>query len=507
MSSISRRKLLQRTATAGALSVALTGCEEVISSAGRRLGQAVPDAVALPAGSRIDLSFHLISRAGYGPWPGDLERVRTMGTAAWVEEQLNPDSIDDTACALRARRFETMHAAPGTCYEYRKPVLREEMARHALLRAVYSRRQLFEVMVSFWTDHLNINIEKGDCIYLKPHDDREVVRKHALGKFRDLIRASATSPAMLVYLDGKENARAKPSDVPNENYGRELLELHTLGVHGGYTQQDVFETARCLTGWRVRTRMRKGTVYLDPTLHDDGVKTVLGQVIPAGQGGEEDLEDVVDVVCGHPSTARHIATKLAQRFVSEQPPASLVHRIAATFTETSGDIRSTLRELFASEEFAASAGTKFKTPFRFVASALRAVGADTHAHGPLIEYLTGMGQGIFQYPTPDGYPDEAAPWMGTLLWRWNFAFALAAGQVPSVKVPVEKLVAAVGAGEGGEGTLVERLFRHVAGRVPTPAERDPLSRGAADLTPGAATSGATQAIVGLVMAAPAFQRY
>jgi uncharacterized protein (DUF1800 family) len=157
------------------------------------------------------------------------------------------------------------------------------MARHTLLRAVYSRRQLFEVMVSFWTDHLNINIEKGDCIYLKPHDDREVIRRHALGRFRDLIRASATSPAMLVYLDGKENTRARDSDVPNENYARELLELHTLGVHGGYSQADVFEVARCLTGWR-RTGMRKGTVYHDRNMHDDGAKRVLGHAIPAGQG-------------------------------------------------------------------------------------------------------------------------------------------------------------------------------------------------------------------------------
>jgi uncharacterized protein (DUF1800 family) len=506
VSRFSRRQLLWSSAATTAAAVTLTGCEEAISRATQRLGQSVPDSIALPAAEQIDPAFHLIFRAGYGPWPGDLEHIRAMGPTAWIEQQLHPDTIDDTACALRARRFETAHHHPGTCYEYKKPVLREEMARHTLLRAVYSRRQLFEVMVSFWSDHLNINIEKGDCIYLKPHDDREVIRKHALGKFRDLIRASATSPAMLVYLDGKENTRAGPDDVPNENYARELLELHTLGVHGGYTQRDVFEVARCLTGWRLRTGMRKGTVYHDSKLHDGGEKKVLGQTIAAGQGGAKDLEQVIDIVCRHPSTAGHIATKLAQRFVSEQPPASIVEKLAAVFTETDGDIKALLRTLLTSAEFAASAGAKFKPPLRFVVSALRAVGADTHAHGPLIEYLTGMGQGVFQYPTPDGYPDEAAPWMGTLLWRWNFAFALAAGEVPSVKVPLEKLTTSLGGVNAGSAPLIERFFQHVAGRTPTSPEREALTQGAAQL--GAPDSSGTSAnLLGLVLAAPAFQRY
>jgi uncharacterized protein (DUF1800 family) len=495
---VSRRKVLWTSAATAAAATLLAGCEDAISATARRLGQTVPDSVDVPAGSQIDPAFHLLSRAAYGPWPGDVERVRSMGLARWVDEQLDPDRIDDTACSLRARRFETVYHDPGTCYEYKKPVLREEMARHTLLRAVYSRRQLFEVMVSFWTDHLNINIEKGDCIYLKPHDDRAVIRRHALGKFRDLIRASATSPAMLVYLDGKENARAKPTDVPNENYGRELLELHTLGVDGGYSQEDVFEVARCLTGWRLRTGFRKGTVYFDRDFHDDGEKRVLGQTIPAG-GREKDLEHVVDIVCRHPSTARHIATKLAQRFLSEKPPQSLVENVAAVFTRTDGDIKATVRAVLTSPEFAASAGLKFKPPFRFVASALRATGADTHAHAPLVEYLTRMGQGVFQYPTPDGYPDEAAPWMGTLLWRWNLAFALAAGKVPTVKVPLEKLDAAIAAGARGSESI-ERLFRYFVGRSPTDAEHAALAGATRDLS-------APSDLAALVLASPAFQRY
>ena len=190
-----RRALLKAFGLLGA-TLPFTACERLISSVTQQLGQTIPDSLTLANGSEIDPSFHLLSRAAYGPWPGDVDNVRGMGSEKWIEEQLNPESIDDTACDLRARRFETIWHEPGTCYEYKKQVLREELTRHTLLRALYSKRQLLEVMVDFWSDHLNINLEKGDCIYLKPADDRLVIRAHALGKFRELIRASATSPAM-----------------------------------------------------------------------------------------------------------------------------------------------------------------------------------------------------------------------------------------------------------------------------------------------------------------------
>jgi uncharacterized protein (DUF1800 family) len=485
-----RRDILATAAIAGSMS-ALGGCEKIISRVTQKLGESVPDAVAVPSGVEIDPIHHLLSRATYGPWPGDLEHVRSIGESAWIDQQLEPQSIDDSACMLRARRFEELEQAAGECFEYDKPVLREEMARATLLRAVYSKRQLFEVMVSFWTDHLNVNIEKGDCIYLKPYDDRTVIRQHALGSFRELIRASATSAAMLVYLDGKENKVAKAGDIPNENYGRELLELHTLGVHGGYTQKDVYEAARCLTGWRVRSKFRRGTVYFDPSLHDQGEKFVLGQALPA-QGNEQDIERLLDIVCRHPSTARHIATKLVRRFVSEDEPPQLVEKVAEVFTTTRGDIKSLLRTVLASDEFKQSRGAKFKTPFRFVASALRAVGADTHAHQPLIAYLTRMGQGVFQYPTPDGYPDKTSPWLGTLMWRWNLSFALAANKVPSVTVPWDKLLKATGA---QASDTADKLFRYFAGHDPTPLQSEALaSVTAADLP-------------GVILASPAFQRY
>jgi uncharacterized protein (DUF1800 family) len=497
---VSRRAIVKLLGLAGA-SLSLTGCERLISRVTRRLGESIPDTLSIANGKEIDPVFHLLSRAAYGPWPGDLDRVRSMGTDAWIEEQLAPENIDDSACDLRARRFETIWHDPGTCYEYKKPVLREELTRHTLLRAVYSKRQLFEVMVGFWTDHLNINLEKGDCIYLKPADDRLVIRQHALGKFKDVIRASATSPAMLVYLDGKENKKASPSDVPNENYARELLELHTLGVDGGYTQTDVYEAARCLTGWRLRTRWRKGTVYFEKSLHDDGEKFVLGERIPAG-GAEADVDRLVEIACNHPATAKHIATKLVRRLVADEPPAALITRVAQVFTASGGDIKELVRTVLRSEEFKQAKGTKFKRPFQYIASSLRALGADTHAHQPLIEYLSRMGQGPFQYPTPDGYPDRIEPWLGTLLWRWNFAFALASSRVPSVNVSLDQLDHAI---ESSGDFRPERLLPHFIGRAGSKAELAALESYIEQL-PAQADDVHRAELVGLILASAAFQK-
>ncbi len=499
---LTRRALLRACLLMGS-AMPLAGCQKAISFVARSLGQTVPDRVSVAAGASVNPSFHLLSAAAFGPWPGDLERVEQLGAEHWLEEQLQPERIDDTACDLRARRFETIHLDAGTCYEFRKPVLRQDIIRHTLLRAIYSQRQLFEVMSGFWSDHLNINIDKGDCIYLKPVDDRLVIRAHALGKFRDLIKASALSPAMLVYLDGKENKKGSPLDVPNENYARELLELHTLGVHGGYCQSDVFEVARCLTGWRLRDKWGRGTVYFDESLHDDGEKHVLGLTIPAG-GGARDLDLVVDHLCCHPSTARHIALKLVHRFVSEGRPASLVDAVAYDFMKNDGDIKSLLRMIFLSEEFRAAKTSKFKQPFHYIVSCLRACGADTHAGQPLIEYLMRMGQGLFQYPTPDGYPDEMEPWLGTLIWRWNFAFALTSNQIPGVSVSLDELAQAIGA-RSADGLKPELLFAHFVGRAGSPLELKALADYIA--RQGLKEACYRSELFGLILASPAFQRY
>lgn len=504
---VSRRNMLKAAFLLAGGGI-LSGCERVVSEATERLGQGIPPSFCLPEGEVVDPDFMLLSRAGYGPWPGDLDYLKRVGRKAWVEEQLDFASIDDFAANLRARRFETLFIQPGDCYDFKKECLRADLTRHTILRAVYSKRQLYEAMVGFWSDHLNINLEKGDCIYLKASDDMHVIRSHALGKFSELIRASAMSPAMLVYLDGNENRRTSPSDVPNENYARELLELHTLGVDGGYCQKDVFEAARCLTGWRLRDRWGKGNVYFDPASHDDGEKVVLGTVIKRG-GKENDLERLVEIVCAHPSTAEHISRKLVRYLVSDDPSARLVKTVRDVFVRTGGDIKLCVREILLSDELRYARQDKFKRPFRFVVSSLRAVGADTHARDGLLEYLQRMGHSPFQYPTPDGFPEEMHPWLGSLLWRWNFAFALANNKIPSVSVQLKHLRTSLEASSLGRSVAsrsestewCDSLYRYLLGREASTVELAELRAAASKDRKSTAT------ILGLAMASPSCQFY
>lgn len=486
-----RRDWLKAILMAGS-SMSLGSCDRITTALNRNLlGEEIPTHLTVPDDAKIDPDFHLLSRASFGPWPGDLARVKKMGGKAWLEEQLHPGSISDTACDLRAQRFESVYFSAGDAYEFRKPVLRDELMRHTLLRAIYSKRQLFEVMVEFWNDHLNIDLEKGDCIYLKPSDDRDVIRKHALGRFSDLIRASVTSPAMLVYLDGQTNkVRKRTADQPNENYARELMELHTMGVRGGYTQNDVREAARCLSGWTFDRKrfwaLNQGESFFKSDWHDDGEKHVLGHVIPAG-GGSKDLNRLIDIVCDHPSTAKHIAGKLCKRFISPEPPANAVEQVAAEFTRTQGDIKAMLRVLFNSTAFGESRGQLLKRPLKFMVSALRAMAVDTQADKPLLEPLQRMGHGLFQYPTPDGYPDEELPWMGTLMWRWNFALSLAAGKQSGVRLDARGLRRQM-------RMPSESWFAYLIGRRPTSQELSALA------------SDDEARHVGLILASPAFQR-
>lgn len=499
---LSRRTLLKIGALIGGGSL-IGGCDRVISETTQRLGLTIPAKVKVPNSKEIDPIFHLLSRAGYGPWPGDLEIVKRQGVNAWIDEQLNPESIDDSLCELRSRRFETISMRPGDCYEFKNNVLRDDITRHTLLKAIYSKRQLYETMVEFWTDHLNINLEKGDCIYLKASDDKEVVRAHALGNFKAMIKASCLSPAMLVYLDGKENKRAQKTDVPNENYARELLELHTLGVDGGYTQKDVFEAARCLTGWRLKEKgeFSKGSVYFDAAFHDDGEKVVLGKVITAG-GGEKDVDRLIDIVTIHPSTAKFVCTKLVRHFVSDEPQPALVEKAAKVFASRNGEIKPVVRTILLSKEFQEQRGSKFKRPFRFIVSSLRALGADTHAKSGLTEYLSRMGHGLFQHPTPDGYTEEMLPWLGTLLWRWNFALALACNELESVTVSVDDLASAITT-EREPKANADLLVRHLIGRKASIEELKILD--SFHDTKNKENSFAE--LLGLVISSPAFQRF
>jgi len=435
------------------------------------------------ASEDVRLARHVLNRVAYGPRPGEVARVCASGVDTYLETQLNPENIDDSACARHIRRLETLRCPAGELFEYKEALLWKELATAKLLRARHSERQLFEVMADFWTDHFNIDISKGDCAWLKTADDREVIRRHALGSFPELLRASAMGPAMLWYLDGRMNRRRNPEEAPNENYARELLELHTLGVHGGYTQGDVMEVARCFTGWTVRTDtwLGKGRVEFDPALHDDGPKRVLGEEIGAGKG-RGDVHAVLEIVAAHPSTARHLGQKLCHRFVGEAAGEDDIRAVAAAFTASGGDIKATLRQLFQRESFRTPDPAKFKRPFRFMLAALRASEATVAEPDALLDYLARMGHSPFQYPTPDGYPEEAAPWTGSLLWRWHFTEALAHNRLPGVKADWQGL--AERAGGGGE------LAADILGRPPTPGELKLIQAGR---------------VPGRIFAAPAWQ--
>lgn len=458
---VSRRSFLR--AAAGLAFFTTSGCDDVEDwlGMGPKEGPVVP-----PTGEGIDLISHVLNRVTFGPTPGEHARVRAMADTeneavlAYLDEQLSPDKIDDKRAQRAVRRFEAIHAPLGELYEYKEDFLLEQLTRATLVRATRSKCQLFEVMAHFWSDHFNIDVSKKECRWLKAADDREVIRKHALGNFSDLVRASALSPAMLWYLDGRENRKREESEKPNENYARELLELHTLGVGGGYTQEDVMEVARCLSGWTVRGKDRffKGRVEFDEEAHDDGAKLVLGHEIASG-GGEKDLDSVLSIVCEHPSTARYVAEKLCVRFIADEPSEAVISTTAAAFTASGGEITETLLALFSTAEFLAGArGQKLKKPFEFLVSSLRGTRAEVDSEMTLVDYLIRMGHAPFQYPTPDGYPDVASPWTGTLLWRWHFAIALARNEIGGdIKIDEKALLKKAGGVAGLAACLLGRL--------------------------------------------------
>jgi len=403
-----------------------------------------------------------LNRIAFGPRPGDFERVQKIGVDAYIEEQLAPEKIDDSTLAARLdKSFPTLKvSAAELAKNYPQPTAAErkkandtgqklppgpqqviaELQEATVLRAIYSQRQLQEMLVDFWSNHFSVFIGKNQVKWLKTVDDREVIRKFAFGKFKDLLLASATSPAMLEYLDNRLNVKG----VANENYAREIMELHTLGVDGGYTQKDVAELARALTGWGIKVPQRRagtidytgsGVFEFDPKKHDDGAKRILGIDLPAN-GGINDGLKMIDALAHHPSTARFIARKLVTRFVSDAPPDALVQRAADTFTKSDGDIRQVLSTILHSDEFKNSFAQKIKRPFELVVSGLRAVDAQLEDARAVAQVLRAMGQGIFLLTTPDGYPDVGAEWINTsaLLARWNLALIVGANRVPRGKI-------------------------------------------------------------------------
>ena len=505
MSATNRREFLITGAASVALSVAIFKSVQgwlgdVRQYVGRGLHRPLDGPLTPPSAPDIDPVAHALNRLTFGPGPGDHARVSALGVEAFIEQQLAPEKIADGLCERATARFSEAWWEPvGEAYEEDDEALTPVLRRVALLRATYSQRQLFEVMCEFWSDHFNIDPGKGDARFNKIADDQHTIRRHALGNFRDMLRASALSPAMLWYLDGRANVKRTPDEKPNENYARELRELHPLGVHGGYAQQDVMEVARCLTGWTILAKKDdgfsgkllsplkdRGKVVFRKEAHDDGAKRVLGQDIPAG-GGERDLDRVIEIVAAHPSTAQFLASKLCARFIADEPPAAAVAAVAAvarSFSESQGDIKTTLRTLFATPDFRSSAGAKLKRPFHFVVSALRAANAEVADEMPILSYLDKMGHTPFRFPTPDGYPQESSHWLATLLWRWKFAVALANNKIPGTRIAREKLIATL----GGDAALIATVLN----RQPAPVESDAFLKSGDGLA--------------LLLAAPAFQR-
>ena len=382
-----------------------------------------------------------------------------------------------------------------------------ELIEAKLQRAVYSPRQLEEVLVDFWFNHFNVFQGKGNVSLMLTSYERDAIRPFVLGRFRDMLLATARHPAMLFYLDN-HLSRTPPQNGPsaavvinqngprqgiNENYGRELMELHTLGVDGGYTQDDVINVARAFTGWTIFDQARYGEFQFNPVMHDRGEKVVLGTKFPRG-GGEDEGVKVIDLLAAHPSTAKFISRKLAQRFVADDPPQVLVDRMAATFTKTGGDLRAVMETLLFSREFMSEGAwqAKVKTPLEMVASSLRALGADVTDTTVVAQKLTEMGQPLYGRVDPAGYPMTADSWSGSigLLNRMNFAQSLAAGQLAGVKVD-----AAAVASQG-----VRRTAADLLGYEP------PADLVAAIEQGGSAGAPAAAAIAGAVIGSPDFQK-
>lgn len=373
-------------------------------------------------------AVRLARRITMGLTSQEVELARSRGFTGYLEYHLDPSAIDDsTVTNFVATTYPQTAMAVEQLYSLTASAVLTQLQQATLFRAAFSNRQLFERMVEFWTDHFNISMR--DVGYLKTVDDREVIRKHALGKFPDMLRASAHSPAMLVYLDNNISRAPRV----NQNYARELLELHTLGVDGGYTQEDVHEVARCFSGWTIQGR---GNFFYDPSGHDNGAKTFLGQSVPAGVAGStagiNDGEQVLNYLVTHPTTARFISTKMIRWLLRYDPWPTQVEAVSAVYLRTGGSIPDMIRAILTTDNIAA-APAKHKRPFHFVVSALRGLNPTVRGVAAVSGgTLTTMGMQSFVWETPDGYPDYVQYWSGGMMQRWNYGdsvSALAAGDI------------------------------------------------------------------------------
>ncbi len=501
-SHLDRRTFLRLSAlvAAGSLSTACLPSARLQGSLYSRLaGEPAPLAPRPP----LDLAgFAILRRLTFGPTLQERTQAAEIGIQAWIEEQLAFEAMDDGPSELRLRALESLTLSATELADWSdklfddidRTTVPDELRQAAVVRQLTSRRQVYERMVDFWTDHFNISTDKGDCFFLKTVDDREVIRRHALGNFGDLLQASAHSPAMLVYLDNQANRKG----TPNENYAREVLELHTVGVDGGYNQQDVMELSRCLTGWTVKDHFWRGQFTFQPETHDNGVKVVFGQRIDPG--GLDEAEGVLDRLAEHPSTAHFVSTKLVRRFIADPPPAQLVESAAARFLETHGDLRQVMRLVLF--DGLAHLRPKFARPSDFIVSALRQLHARLEQPLVLLPHLAHMGQPYYGWPTPDGYPDHDDAWRHNLLPRWQFALSLAQGEIPGIVLPWEAIEQQTAG--GGPAAVADALSVLLLGAPLEPAARQHLLD---EVLAGGASSDDQVARVFLagLAASPAFQ--
>jgi len=607
--------------------MALSILIEPLAAAGLKTPRPASSAPAAQAPSRDPLSpeqkvWQLLNRITFGPRRGDFERVRQMGLVVFLDQQLHPEKIDDSAVQARVAKLATINMSTAELIEnYPPPRLAQrtaqarnsesprepstpglqnemtnervrtgreiarlegpqrvlvELGQEETLRAIYGNRQLEGVMVQFWMNHFNIFASKGADRWLLTSFERDTIRPHVLGKFEELLVATAKSPAMLFYLDnwlsstpnptyrnnprGPWNRRAprggfygrpvfrrfggplgrgvfaarlpyRPATNPireasaapncqaqpkqarglNENYARELMELHTLGVDGGYTQKDVIEVARCLTGWTIERPQQGGGFIFRPQMHDFGPKIVLDRKIPAGRGMEDGLK-VLHILAHEPATAHHIAFELCRRFIADDPPESVVARSSQTFLHSDGDIRTVLKTILTAPEFYSQAAyrAKVKSPFELVASALRALDGKTDAGPPLLFSIARMGQPMFQYQAPTGFPDRADTWInsGSLLARIKFAGQLAANRIPGTEIYLEDL--AESAPQEPPSSVMDRLaWRLFGGTLATTTRQAVLEQWGAQEDFGLAAGARPEAVAmlaALMLASPDFQR-
>ncbi len=508
-------------------------------------------AAAAPATERRRAA-HALDRLAFGPRPGDVDRVAALGVDRWIDEQLSPERIDDAEVerALDALPVTKMSIAEVRA-AYPKPMekkgkekkekgdrakgkaddpaaadekkgkpgeITEQLAEAKLLRATMSRRQLEEVLTDFWFNRFNVFSGKGQDRWDLVTYERDAIRPHVFGKFRDLLGATAAHPAMLFYLDNWQSVadgtkkKGGAEGGLNENYGRELLELHTLGVDGGYTQDDVRNVARAFTGWTIAEPQGASTFLFRPKQHDEEPKTVLGKTIALG--GQRDGEAVLDLVANHPSTAHSVALALARRFVSDDPPKALVDTLASTFTSTDGDLRAVYRKLFTSDAFWAEEAydAKVKKPLDLAVSAIRAAGATYDGSPALVRRVAKLGEPLYGCPPPTGYKDTADVWVnaGSLVNRINFGLDLGAGRIRGVHVDATAL--AGGGGPEDASTTIDRIAAELLDRPLSPATKSTIVAAVEGTNPHPKsdyqdpTPPSAPKIIGLLVGSPEFQK-